>query len=189
MLPGWGLIVISLVVLGAWPQFRAWVDRATAEPPLVRPGVFVVARPGSIGPPFAKSVVFMVRFGPDRFQGLVVNRTELRSDGTKRFWGGPVAPKARTTLVRTDEAPRDAEHVTGQVYVVDGPMDWLPGTTALRESWGYSGWLPGQLEAEIARGAWLVIEADPDLAFTAEPELLWAEMIGGDLRAALRGGK
>jgi putative transcriptional regulator len=36
---------------------------------------------------------------------------------------------------------------------------------------GYSGWGPGQLEGEVARNAWLTVEADPNLVFDMPPEL------------------
>ena len=48
---------------------------------------------------------------------------------------------------------------------------------------GYSGWGGGQLEAELAEGAWLVVPADADDVFAPDPEAMW--------RAVLRrqGGK
>jgi putative transcriptional regulator len=38
---------------------------------------------------------------------------------------------------------------------------------------GYAGWSPGQLEREIAAGAWLVIPADPGIVFHTRPEEGW----------------
>jgi putative transcriptional regulator len=43
---------------------------------------------------------------------------------------------------------------------------------------GYSGWSSGQLEAELAEPAWLIVDAEADDAFAHDPEELW--------RAALR---
>ena len=43
---------------------------------------------------------------------------------------------------------------------------------------GYSGWSPGQLEAEIARGSWAVMPAAPDHAFEFEDEL-WKRFTPG----------
>lgn len=42
---------------------------------------------------------------------------------------------------------------------------------------GYAGWTAGQLEAEIAEGAWYVVDALPLDAFAAEPELLWSAVL------------
>jgi putative transcriptional regulator len=38
---------------------------------------------------------------------------------------------------------------------------------------GYARWGPGQLERELAEGAWLPAVADPDLLFDVEPTELW----------------
>ena len=38
---------------------------------------------------------------------------------------------------------------------------------------GHSGWAPGQLEAEIARGAWTLERAEPDAIFKGKPEHPW----------------
>jgi putative transcriptional regulator len=38
---------------------------------------------------------------------------------------------------------------------------------------GYSGWGPGQLAAEMSRGAWLHTNADPLLVFDTPPDEIW----------------
>ena len=38
---------------------------------------------------------------------------------------------------------------------------------------GYSGWGPGQLAQEMARGAWLHTSADPKLVFETPPDDIW----------------
>lgn len=38
---------------------------------------------------------------------------------------------------------------------------------------GYSGWGPGQLEGEIAGGAWLPVQLDESVVFDAEPDQRW----------------
>jgi putative transcriptional regulator len=40
---------------------------------------------------------------------------------------------------------------------------------------GYSGWAPGQLEAEIARGDWTLAPADPEGIFGRRAEYPWPE--------------
>jgi putative transcriptional regulator len=42
---------------------------------------------------------------------------------------------------------------------------------------GYSGWGPGQLEAELRESAWLMSEVDRDLIFDTPPERLWETAI------------
>lgn len=41
---------------------------------------------------------------------------------------------------------------------------------------GYSGWGPGQLEGEIARGAWLPLPLDERILFATEPAARWERM-------------
>jgi putative transcriptional regulator len=38
---------------------------------------------------------------------------------------------------------------------------------------GYAGWAPGQLEAEIAAGAWEVVEPDEGLLFDDQVDSKW----------------
>ena len=42
---------------------------------------------------------------------------------------------------------------------------------------GYSGWGPGQLEAELAESAWLLSDVDCDLIFNTPPERMWEAAI------------
>jgi putative transcriptional regulator len=45
----------------------------------------------------------------------------------------------------------------------------------LRVYAGYAGWGPGQLDGELAEGAWIVHEADPEDPF--RPGDLWSEAL------------
>jgi putative transcriptional regulator len=47
--------------------------------------------------------------------------------------------------------------------------------TRVRLYAGYSGWGPGQLEDELAAGAWLVVKATPEITFHPEPAQGWAD--------------
>ena len=42
---------------------------------------------------------------------------------------------------------------------------------------GYAGWSPGQLDAEIDLGAWMVFDALAADVFTGEPSRLWRNVI------------
>jgi putative transcriptional regulator len=42
---------------------------------------------------------------------------------------------------------------------------------------GYSGWSPGQLEAELQESAWLVSDVDPQLIFNTPPDRMWEAAI------------
>ena len=42
---------------------------------------------------------------------------------------------------------------------------------------GYSGWAPGQLDNEIARGDWHIVPAETRFIFDPQPAELWPELI------------
>jgi putative transcriptional regulator len=42
---------------------------------------------------------------------------------------------------------------------------------------GHAGWGPGQLEAELEEGSWIVEPALEDDVFNPDPERLWSEVL------------
>jgi putative transcriptional regulator len=42
---------------------------------------------------------------------------------------------------------------------------------------GYSGWGEGQLEAELAEGSWIVVDAIAEDAFADDPDELWRTVL------------
>ena len=43
---------------------------------------------------------------------------------------------------------------------------------------GYAGWGPGQLEGEIARNAWLTVQASSEIVFDTAPAEKWQRALG-----------
>jgi putative transcriptional regulator len=66
--------------------------------------------------------------------------------------------------------------VVGLVGAVnlDGSPDDYRG---VRVFVGYAGWAPGQLESEIARGDWIVVDALVEDVATIAPDELWREVL------------
>jgi putative transcriptional regulator len=99
------------------------------------------------------------------------------------FIGGPVAPDAVIALARGDA---DATAGDGWIPLLDdlGTID-LGGTPELarigirelRVFVGYAGWERGQLDAELAEGAWFVVDARPSDPFVAQPSGLWRDVL------------
>ena len=99
------------------------------------------------------------------------------------FIGGPVEGYGVMMLVRSDEAPREAEHVFANVYA-SGSQDLLrdlidSGDSAhrVRLYAGYAGWVPGQLDAEIRRGSWTVVAAAEKYVFSSDPGGVWERLV------------
>lgn len=161
------------------------------------PGL-LVAMPQLPDPNFNRSVVLMIEHSEESSLGLIVNRpaTLLVSEVLEQLeiewagiedavvWqGGPVEPYRGCVL-----------HAPVPVAADDAPIEVVPGislsTTAdqLRELagrppasfrflLGYSGWGEGQLEREMAEGAWLLAPATADLVFGTPPDQMWEAAI------------
>jgi putative transcriptional regulator len=154
-------------------------------------GRLLVAGPGLIDPNFALSVVLVGRHGDDGALGLILDRptdiavgeylpgwVERLSDPPVVFVGGPVQREAAIGLARLlpgAEPPDGWEPLAGDTGLIDlagAPGDVVGALAALRVFSGYAGWGTGQLDMEHATGDWLVVDAEPEDAFTTEPASL-----------------
>jgi putative transcriptional regulator len=158
-------------------------------------GKLLVASPMMREPTFARTVISVLEHNDDGALGVVINRpgdaslldvvppvAELASQPAVLFAGGPVEPQAAIALgVVTIDAPSQGwRPVVHPVVTVDLDVDPDVLAAALRELRvfaGYAGWSAGQLEAEIAQGAWYVVESLPLDAFDAEPGRLWSAVL------------
>ena len=100
------------------------------------------------------------------------------------FTGGPVSPHGAVCVAKVAdpaEEPPGWRRVIGDIGLLhlDTPVELAAGGyTALRIYAGYSGWSPGQLEDELARGQWYRMDSREDDIFTADPNGLWRRVLG-----------
>ena len=160
------------------------------------PGL-LLAMPQLADPNFSRAVVLMIEHSDQGSFGLVINHpspiraTELleslemswRGDDTAVVWaGGPVSPSTGWVLhepidhfVRTGGGTIE---ITQAISLSTSPDRLRAIASApprnIRLLLGYSGWGPGQLAAEMSRGAWLHTDADPRLVFETPPDEIWA---------------
>ena len=156
--------------------------------------ILIVARAELPDSNFKGSLVLVMNnIGPAP-AGVIVNRPtrvavshlfpdleRLAQLGDKLYFGGPVEIESVSFLFRADAPPEHATQVLDGVYFStrrelllkllgrDKPMD------GLRIFIGHSGWAPGQLEAEIARGDWTLAPAETDAIFNGKSEHPWPE--------------
>lgn len=161
-------------------------------------GRLLVATAAIESGPFLRSVVFMLDHDEDGALGVIVNRPlESDVDDVLPGWvdvvnapmclfeGGPVAMDSALALgVLADPEPEWGPPVgwrrmAGRVGLVDleGPPPAAEELTGLRVFAGYAGWSAGQLEAELAEGAWMVVDAREGDLLSPSPETLWREVL------------
>lgn len=161
------------------PSFRGRLLVAT---PLLSDGIF------------DRTVVLLLEHGAEGALGVVLNRpsdlelsdslpgwSEVAVEPAVVFVGGPVAAGGALCLGRAGGGGAPGwEPVVGRVGIVDLNLPaWevVPDLDAVRVFSGYAGWGEGQLEQEVAAGAWLVVDGEPDDPLSAAPERLWRDVL------------
>jgi putative transcriptional regulator len=171
---------------------------AQAVTPVIEPaaGLFLVARRTLQDPHFKETVIYLLRHGPQGTLGLVVNRPSslnlsdavagIKDMGTTPrpvFFGGPVEFSTVWMLIRDAEESRLVEHIADDIYlsgdrtVLEHLLNEKKPHDALHCYLGHAGWLPGQLALEIKQEKWYVIQTDPAVIFSANPESIWKRLI------------
>ncbi len=161
------------------------------------PGAFLVAKRALADPRFRGTVILLLEHDDGGSLGVIVNRitgislaeavpewSHLDRRRHFLFFGGPVQMTGLSYLARRGTGAGEARwHLDGIRGGFDATeLQWhLEQDFAvedLRIYFGYAGWGPGQLAAELAREDWYLAEADPDDVFRADPASLWRELIG-----------
>lgn len=170
------------------PQFPVGGDPVVAPDDLS--GWLLAATPTMRDSNFDDTVVFVISHGVDGAIGVVINEpTDVASHQALFGWdevvappevlfaGGPVNDEAVIALARTDARLDTLRPVEGcpAVSTVDLGADLAllePHIERVRVFVGYAGWSPGQLEGEIAAGAWFVFPTEIDDLFALRPDLV-----------------
>lgn len=162
----------------------------------------LLAMPQLQDPHFKRAVVQLIDHDERGTFGLVLNREadltagalcqslELPWNGdpsARIHWGGPVQANTGWVLFADDVAfsvgGDDAQQVVPglsfagslsvlQAVAVQPPPD-------VRLFLGYAGWGPGQLESEIAAGAWLFAPPSVEAVFGVDPDRMWDHVVRG----------
>lgn len=158
-------------------------------------GRLLVAAPRLSDPNFNRTVVLLLEHGPGGALGLVLNRPShspaseilevlgpLASEPGLVHIGGPVSPSSAICLARVaDGAPCAAVRPLFSSLAavdLDGDLTLLAAAVSdLRLFAGYAGWIDGQLEDEIGRGDWFVVDSDDADPFTSSPEGQWTQVL------------
>jgi putative transcriptional regulator len=163
---------------------------------------FLVAAPSLLDPNFKRSVVLLVDHGPKGSLGFVVNRPVdvpmgalldrigLASATGGRpslavLSGGPMNPQTGWVLFErhpTTQLTEEIVRVTDRV-AVSASRELLETLLAGKGServllvLGYAGWGEGQLDAEIAQGAWIPVDFDERIVFDTPYQERWSSAL------------
>ncbi len=166
----------------------------------------LIAMPGMGDPRFARSVVFLCAHSADGAMGLIVNKPAAdvnfpalldqldipHSRGARDIrvhFGGPVEHGRGFVLHSAEYRSAHGTMTVDGGTSLSATLDVLErlaegrGPERALFALGYSGWGPGQLEAEIAQNGWLVADAEADILFDAEDDSKWSRalaLLGAD---------
>lgn len=156
-------------------------------------GQLLIATPLLGDPHFARAVVYLLEHDGGGTVGVILNRPshmpvaqilptwhDAVSGPAVVFGGGPVQPDGALCLGQVEvEGPGVRPVVDGVATVdLDGDAeDIAVRTSRLRIFAGHAGWAPGQLEEELAEGAWWVVEGSPLDLFSDDPRPLWPRVL------------
>lgn len=158
-------------------------------------GRLLISEPFMLDPNFKRSVLILTEYGDEGAMGFVLNHESEYTLGDLLpdvqyaefpvYVGGPVG---NDTLHFIHCVP---EKIEGGIELADG-IYWggdfesvkdLVSNYGLSEGEikffvGYSGWVAGQLDAEIGSDAWIVTDKyTPEILFTHDEQNLWKDVV------------
>jgi putative transcriptional regulator len=155
-------------------------------------GHLLISSGGLYDPNFRHTVVLIGEHNADGALGVVLNRaldiTVEQALPPLAVWvppeeplfqGGPVQPSSPVLLAELEDPALADILVFGSVGFLVGDVSKEAESAILRARAfaGYSGWAPGQLEAEMVEDSWIVDPAREEDVFTESPELLWSRVL------------
>jgi len=157
----------------------------------------LLSMPQLVDPNFHRTVVLLCKHSEEGAFGLIVNRPLVTTgrvvvnadppvDSSERelqVWlAGPVEPQRTWILVGDEPDESDGMRIVDGLSLSTSPVllgRVLAPTPPPRARLlvGYSGWGPGQLEAELRASAWLLSDVDRDLIFDTPADRMWEAAI------------
>lgn len=156
-------------------------------------GAFLISSKQLNNSSFQKTVILITHYSKRGATGIAINRESnfkikdvfphaeaMQNLTDPLFLGGPVKPEAIFVLISSDRKISDMQEIAPDLYFSAGAKALAHGFARakknIRAYAGYSGWAPGQLENEISRGDWLVIDANPNIIFSKDYQRLWKRL-------------
>jgi putative transcriptional regulator len=184
------ILAVAYAVLLGWSALGCGLAAAAD---LSKP-VILVAKPELRDELYGSTIIVVAPLGGDEHVGFIVNRsTEIKlgnlfpQDGPSQkvadpvYLGGPYGPQAIFALVQRPDSPggKSLEVIPGLFAAFDGAViDRIIQSEPEHAKFvaGLVAWQPGELDGEVEKGAWYVLEPDAALAMR-KPEGLWEELV------------
>jgi putative transcriptional regulator len=151
---------------------------------------------------YGNTILIARPLGDDRHVGFIVNKPTTMTLGKlfpkhipsqkvadPVFLGGPIGPEVIFAMVKDAKSPGGRSlqlapgiYVAFDSAVVDRIIESQPQQA--RFFAGMVLWRPGELDEEIKRGLWYVLDAKSDLALRKSTEGMWEELVGRSERKA-----
>jgi putative transcriptional regulator len=157
-------------------------------------GQLLIASPEMRDPRFDHAVILVVRHDQEGALGIVINMPAgehplaelLAAIGDKStddakvpvFVGGPVQPDVVLVLHSAEYRGSGTLKVDDRLSLTGSPqilrdMAAKTGPQKTLLVFGYAGWAPGQLDAEMEHNVWFTAPEDPALVFDADRTKVW----------------
>ena len=163
-------------------------------------GAVLIAPPMMQDPNFRRTVILLCEHGVDGSFGLILNRSISLNltdvvEGMDLYngplcMGGPVQPNTLHFLHRYGSIVGESVEITDEIFwggdfeIIQKKMEnESTSSEEVRFFLGYTGWTPGQLDAEIEQDGWIIAPSDHTVIFPSDPETLWTttlRRLGGE---------
>jgi putative transcriptional regulator len=161
-------------------------------------GQLLIAAP-TLRDPFDHAVILLAQHDRNGALGIIINRPLARrpiatllaalgadaagvTDSVLIFLGGPVSPNVAFALHSTEYHGAHTLDIDGHVALSDaaGVLRDIGTGHGPKQSliaFGYAGWASGQLDDEIASGAWVAAPENPALVFDTDRAKVWTDAL------------
>jgi len=159
-------------------------------------GKLLIDMPGMGDSRFGRAVVYVCAHSPKGAMGLIINKPtpDLKfgdlleqlgistvTSGVENplYFGGPVETGRGFVLHSSDYGLAESTLPVSDDFAMTATRDILQdiargqGPKQAMLALGYSGWGPGQLEAELQQNGWLISEATPQIVFDSDSSRKW----------------
>jgi len=159
-------------------------------------GTFLVANRHLKDPHFSKTVILLIKYDRTGALGLIINQPtdvklstvfpeieSLQKLTDTVYIGGPVARGNLFILLQSGSQPEKSQKVFDDIYVSSSKkviteiIDNAGGGKKFRVYAGLASWVAGQLDWEVSRGSWNVVQADAENIFSKQPSGIWPGLI------------